>query len=66
VLAKPDRIEGIVGSAGQIAPYNVDVQGAKQTARMRAIGWKTAKDVLKKRWPKFKKEVKAVLKGAAG
>lgn len=62
VLTKPDRIEGVVGSQGQIAPYNVRVQGAQQTALMKARGWKTPKDVLNKLMPKWKNRVRAKIK----
>lgn len=66
VLTKPDRIEGVVGSAGQIASYNVLVQGARQTEMHRQTGWKTPKEVMKKRFPRFKKAVNETLKQAAG
>jgi len=62
VRGKTDRIEGEASSQGQIAPYNVTVQGPKQTARMRAIGWRTPKDVLNKLWPKWVQRVRTKIK----
>lgn len=65
VLLKSDKIETVVGSQGQIAPYNVYVQGAQQRKGMRGIGWKTPKEVLERLWPKIRKQIRAKLKGAA-
>lgn len=64
VIPQPDKIVGIVGSQGQIAPYNVLVQGAQQTALMKARGWKTPKDVIEKEWPKFRANIRKAVKGA--
>lgn len=65
VIVKSDQIVGVVGSQGQIAPYNVYVQGLQQRKGMKAIGWKTPKEVLKRKVPKMKARVRAVIKGAA-
>lgn len=65
VKQKPDAIEGIVGSQGQIAPYNVNVQGQRQKASAKAAGWKTAKQVLERRWPPFVKEVTSAVNRVA-
>jgi len=66
VRAKPDRIEGEASSQGQIAPYNIYVQGPRQKPWAKATGWRTPKEVLKKLWPPWVKKVRAVLKRAAG
>lgn len=65
VLLKSDRIEAVVGSQGQIAPYNVFVQGPNRRPVFGVIGWKTPKEVLKKKWPRLKREIRAKLKDAA-
>lgn len=66
VTAKPDRIEGETSSQGQIAPYNIRVQGPRQVSWAKARGWRTAKDVLKKLWPKWVQRVRAKIKEVTG
>lgn len=61
-LRQPSRIEGVVGSQGQIAPYNRFVQGQQQKPLFKARGWKTPKDVLDKRWPELKKRVNRIMR----
>jgi len=66
VIVKTDRIEGVVGSQGQIAPYNVYVQGPQQVGWAREYGWKTPKMVLAKRLPGWKKRVRDTIKQVTG
>ena len=40
VARETDSIVGVVGSQGQIAPYNIYVQGPQQSRMMELIGWK--------------------------
>lgn len=65
VIVKGDRIEGVAASQGQIAPYNVSVQGPRQKPIFKARGWKTPKDVLGRRLPAWKKRVRDAIKEAA-
>ena len=65
VESKANAIVGTVASQGQIAPYNVYVQGPRQVKWAKAYGWKQPKDVLEKRWPKAVKAVRAAVKAAA-
>jgi len=65
VEARGGAIVGTVASQGQIAPYNVYVQGPKPVSWARPYGWKNVKDVVKKRWPKIQRAVRAAVKAAA-
>lgn len=65
VQRRPDAIVGEVASQGQIAPYNIFVQGPRQVAWARARGWKTPKQVMDKAWPRFARKAQAVLNRAA-
>lgn len=65
VEAKRGAIVGTVASAGQIAPYNVYVQGPRQVKWAKGYGWKQPKDVIKRRWPKMQRAVRAAIKAAA-
>lgn len=56
------KIVGTVASQGQIAPYNVYVQGPNQVRWAAAYGWKQPKDVMKKRWPRAVKQLQAAIK----
>jgi len=42
------KIEGTIGSSGNIAPYNEDVQGEDQEAIFKRIGWRTVDDLASK------------------
>ena len=50
----PTELSGTVASQGQIAPYNIYVQGERQRPYHKAHGWKTPKDAAKHLEPKFK------------
>lgn len=65
VEARRGAIIGTVASQGQIAPYNVYVQGPKQVSWAKSYGWKQPKDVVKKRWPKMQGAVRAAVKAAS-
>jgi hypothetical protein len=52
------ELSGTVSSQGQIAPYNIWVQGEQQSGIMRSRGWKTPKDAAKHLEPKFRGKVK--------
>ena len=66
VRATTNEIRGEVASQGQIAPYNIYVQGPRQKPYHRAHGWRTPKDVLSKLWPKWVQKVRNAVKEAAG
>ena len=59
VARETDSIVGVVGSQGQIAPYNVYVQGPQQSRMMELIGWKKIEDIYKPHWQKAVAEAKA-------
>ena len=42
------KIEGEVGSAGNIAPYNEDVQGENKESLFKQIGWRNVEDLQSK------------------
>lgn len=65
VEARGGAIVGTVASQGQIAPYNVYVQGPKQVRWAKSYGWKQPKDVVKKKWPKMQRAVRAAIKAAS-
>ena len=59
VARETDSIVGVVGSQGQIAPYNVYVQGPQQSRMMELIGWKRIDNIYKPYWRKAIAEAKA-------
>jgi len=59
VARETDSIVGVVGSQGQIAPYNIYVQGPQQSRMMELIGWKKIEDIYKPHWQKTIAEAKA-------
>jgi len=65
VKSAGQAVEGIVASQGQIAPYNVYVQGPRQKAYHRAHGWKTPKDAIPQLRAKFEGRVKLAIKELA-
>lgn len=42
------RIEGVIGSAANIAPYNTEVQGEQQEEIFNRIGWRNTEDLKSK------------------
>lgn len=47
VVSGNRRIEGIIGSNPNIAPYNERVQGENQEEPWASIGWRNIKDLIK-------------------
>jgi hypothetical protein len=57
-----DRIAFIIGSNGNIAPYNRHVQDEpNQSRRHQRIGWKTIQDVSRTMWPIESKRIQNAL-----
>jgi hypothetical protein len=54
-------VEGIVASQGQIALYNIYVQGPMQRSYHRTHGWRTPKDAIPQLRAKFEGKVKLVI-----
>jgi hypothetical protein len=54
-----------LGSEGTIAPYNVYVQGNKQSRDMQKRGWKTARFMVLKHWPLAVAKIHRIFKQAS-
>ena len=59
VVTGGGRIEGVVGSQSNIAPYNEEVQGSPQGNIFRDIGWRNTDDLQKQIDTKFADKVQA-------
>jgi len=55
------RIEGIIGSSANIAPYNQDVQGANQEALFKELGWRNVEDLQNEVEKDFPKRVQRAI-----
>lgn len=53
------KIEGLIGSAGNIAPYNEDVQGDDQEELFKRIGWRNTDDLKSKVEKEYPNRVQA-------
>jgi hypothetical protein len=65
VAKETDAVIGVVGSQGQIAPYNIYVQGEQQTPMMVLIGWKRPIDIYKPHWRKLIRQAEKIVSQAA-
>ena len=55
-----DSLVASIGSSGQVAPYNVYVQGSKQSRDMARRHWPTARRVVLSLWPPALRQIWAV------
>lgn len=58
------KIEGIVGSNPNVAPYNKWVQGKQQTSRASSAGWRNQEGIAERMDKTLKDEVKSAIKRA--